>query len=399
MYTAESSRKRKSEQSPPEPVKVLNRKEFNFGGEVYSTHCSEREVIAKGAVTVHDGKVYFASGSSIHVLNATHKKPHWLPKIDINRKYFGLTTINDMLVAVGGDVDGTIVPSVQCYAINDSAEQSKWEEKYPNMAVARLDPEVVRSENYVIVIAGWKKDEYFAARCAELSVEILSLKEMQWHLIDGMKLPDYMNSMVSMSACVCNDIVYLTAKHNDAHYYQNSAPEEDDSDEEDGYQADPYKCFSFFQCFINDFTQMNSFKWHTLSHPHSVTFSVSNEAIAHSDDCMFSLLCIGDSLLAIGCDHIEAVAPDYLQKILKHFYKGYAIIDYMTVFTQEGSRRIIPAEPHCAIHLYDPERDTWKQIHKIDDFGLTSAQPLLAVVHNCLVIVRSTTNACILHFE
>ena len=156
VITAESSRKRKSEQSPEEPVKkpLLNAKEFSFGREVRSTHCSEK--IVKGAVTVHNGKVYFASGKSIHVLNATHKKPHWLPKIEYNRTKFGLTAINDMLLAVGGHVDGKIAvsaeSSVQCYPLDNPSK--KWEEKYPNMAVARFDPEVVSCPNYVIVIAG-----------------------------------------------------------------------------------------------------------------------------------------------------------------------------------------------------------------------------------------------------
>ena len=395
VITAESSRKRKSEQSPEEPVKkpLLNAKEFSFGREVRSTHCSEK--IVKGAVTVHNGKVYFASGKSIHVLNATHKKPHWLPKIELNRTNFGLTTINDnMLLAVGGKVDGGVVSSVMCYAVNNSSTQSTWEEKYPNMAAARFDPEVVHYNNYVIVIAGWTKDHYFQESRAELSVEILSLKEEQWHLIESMKLPNYLNPMSCMSACVCNDTLYLTAKHRDADYYHNSPPEKNYDEEE---IADPYQCFSFFQCIINDFTQMDSFMWHPLNHPHDVTFSVSDTAITYGNDCRFSLLCIGDNLFAIGCDHIEAIAPDSLQESLKRFYEMFAAIDSLAIFSVQGSRRIMGPEPHCAIHLYDPDMDTWKKIHMIDDFGLTLAQPLVAVIDDRLVIVRSTTNACLLH--
>ena len=53
----------------------------------------------------------------------------------------------------------------------------------------------------------------------------------------------------------------------------------------------------------------------------------------------------------------------------------------------------------CAIHIYDPDKDVWKLLHEIEDFGFTSDQPLAASVENSLVIVRATTDARVLRFE
>ena len=427
----------------------MNAKEFSFGREVCSTHCSEN--IVKGAVTVHNDKVYFASESCIHVLNATHKKPHWLPKIEFNRKKFALTAINDMLLAVGGHVDGkpafSAESSVQCYPLDNHSK--KWEEKYPSMAVARFDPEVVSCPNYVIVIAGQTTNG------PELSVEILSLKEEQWHLIESMKLPDYLNSMSWMSACVCNDTIYLTAMHNDHHYNENITPDEDEDDVTlfmvpyDDYFMDssPYKCCSLFQCFISDFSQMDSFTWQTLNHPHPATYESGNEyhfmasdivtkedkqeyaenfgifpsdqeyqlttSYFHYGDCKYSLLSIDGQLFAVGCSHIEAVSPNDMQDSLKEIYKSYMNIKAVLnkyeeeVFDYDGNSNMNAHvidhkdsyDSSCAIHMYVPDKDVWKLLHKIEDFGLTSDQPLAASVENSLVIVRATTDARVLHFE
>ena len=446
------SRKRRSEQRSPEPVKkpALNKRNVSFDHEIRSTHCSEP--IVKGAVATDNGKVYFASGSSIHVLNATHKKPHWLPKIECNRKKFGLTAINNMLFLVGGIMKGKPIPSkpessVQCYSLNNAPKT--WEEKYPNMAVARFDPEVVSYQNYVIVIAGWTTNPDHSTTRPELSVEIFNMKEEQWYSIDNMKLPDYLDSMLWMSACICDDTLYLTAMHDDPKYEENTAPEEEDDDDDSTSEdfshcyPDPYTCCSLFQCFISDFSQMDSFTWQVLNHPHPATYENddSSHFLAgkqpteeerrdyfvnfgfpdekykvktshfHYGDCKYSLVSIDSQLFAVGSNHIEAVPPNEMQDSLIQIYDSYmnikAVLNeyeyhdddddskpYETVIDHENSY-----DPRCTIHKYDPDKDVWEQLYTIEDLGCTSDHPLAASVDNLLVVARSTTDARVVHYK
>ena len=256
-----------------------------------------------------------------------------------------------------------------------------------------------------------------------------------------------------MSACICNDTIYLTAMHNDHHYNENIIiPDEDEDDEYSMYRFDdchpyePYKCCSFFQCFISDFSQMDSFTWQTLSHPHPATYKSGNEdhfmasdivteedeqeyavncgyfpdqeyklktSYYHYGDCKYSVLSIGGQLFAVGCSHIEAVSPNDMQDSLKEIYESYMNIKAglnkyeKEVFDYDGNSNMNSHvidhknsyDSSCAIHIYDPDKNVWKLLHEIEDFGFTSDQPLAASVENSLVIVRATTDARVLRFE
>ena len=400
----------------PGPVKkpAVDRSENNepisFTSEKCSTYNSDN--IVKGAVAAYNGNVYFGSGDAIHVLNVNHKKPRWFPKIQCNRTHFGLTALGDTLLAVGGLLksspgENTVTNTVQCYALcsKDASKERTWEEKYPVMGMARFDPEVVSVENYVIVIAGW--------------TELVGEYER-----NKMALPNEINSLEWQSACICNDTLYLAVKHDDPEYDKlkdNSSDNDEDSnssfpfgsesDKSECYPEKPYTCYSLYECSLEDLSQLaemsehdqSAFSWQKLNHPHPAVYR--NERMCmrtypEEEDiygyqlrggfdsnylqteffrycyCNFTLSCIGNHLIAVGCKHVAAIAPGDMRYSLYRTYESYKEI-MATLFRYDDEPDDKPIdidqvvytdnskETECHVHIYDPDKDWWKQLYSI----------------------------------
>ena len=471
-----TSRKRKTEQVVPGPAKKLavdrseNDEPISFTSEKCSTLNSDN--IVKGAVAAYNGNVYFGSGDAIHVLNVNHKKPRWFPKIDCNRTHFGLTALGDTLLAVGGLLKSspgknTATNTVQCYALcsKDASKEKTWEEKYPAMGVARFDPEVVSVENYVIVIAGWTElvGEY-ERNNPVLAVEILDVNREKWYSIKSMALPNEIKTLEWQSACICNDTLYLAVKHDDPEYdnlKKNSSNIDEDSnsgfpfgsesDNSDCYPEKPYKCYSLYECSLEDLSQLaemsehdqSSFSWQKLNHPHPAVYENENQEIMctsyvgmypseddieeyhskggldsnyiqteffHYNYCNFTLSCIGDHLIAVGCKHVAAIAPGDMRYSLNRTYESYKVImaslfrydnePYETPIDYDVHSETRSKKTECHVHIYDPDKDSWKQLYSTQNpHGHSDNQPVVTAVDNKLVIVRGSKAACVCTFD
>ena len=463
-----TSRKRKREQIVPGPAKkpAVDRSEndepISFTSEKCSTYNSDN--IVKGAVAAYNGNVYFGSRDAIHVLNVNHKKPRWFPKIDCNRTHFGLTALGDTLLAVGGLLksshgDNTATNTVQCYALcsKDASKERTWEEKYPAMGMARFDPEVVSVENYVIVIAGWTElvGEY-ELKNPVLAVEILDVNREKWYSIKSLALPKELDSLMWQSTCICNDTLYLAVKHDDPDYDKftkiysdddsdSSFPLWSESDKSECYPKKTYECYSLYECSLKDLSQLaemseheqSSFSWQKLNHPHPAVYVnermsscagmyPSEEDVLEyqsrggfdSNDlqteffpynyCNFTLSCIGDHLIAVGCKHVAAIAPDDMSSSLCQTYESYKEI-MATLFRYDDEPDDKPIdqavytdnkETECHVHIYDPDKDSWKQLYSTQNpNGYTESELLVTAVDNKLVIVRGSKAVCVCTFD
>ena len=417
--------------------------------------------ISKGSVVVSNDNAYFASGSSIQVFNVSQKE--WRGEIECDRYHFGLAAIDNELVAVGGLIRSessekyVATNTVVCLTLSDPMAHNTWKEKYPAMNTARISPEVVVTDKYLIALAGWTEieAENKVAKPTR-SVELLDKSTKCWHTNQGIHLPNELNELYLMSACVCDDTLYIATQHEDPNFsntMQSFIDEGSDDDSEypeyrDEDHLNPesgYECFSLHRCSINSLvriaqTDVVSKKvahcWQHLNRPHPSVYENENEGnipyqhpgeeedyyagsetieISHLryHQCKVVLSCINSYLLAVGCEHVKGVTPEDNDVKLRYAYESYREKnrELYQPYTSDSTRDRCDIEEYgreesktkskCYIHIYNPEEDSWKNIGCTPDVNGTHADaPLVATVtDDKLVVVRGSTTVHICTFE
>ena len=119
-------------------------------------------------------------------------KNHWsvLPPL---QQYSGIpVNIDDQLTTIGGKQSTTNQPTAQVTTFANS----RWNNTYPNLSVARSEPAVVPYDRYVIVAGGEGDDEI-----AMNTIEVLDVTGRHWMNVNT-HLPQ---PMYSISATICGD--------------------------------------------------------------------------------------------------------------------------------------------------------------------------------------------------
>ena len=418
--------------------------------------------IYKGSVVVCNDNAYFASGSSIQVFNVPQKE--WREEIECERYNFGLAAIDNELVAVGGLITSessekyVATNTVVCLTLSDPMAQNTWKEKYPAMNTARISPEVVATDKYLVALAGWTEinAENTLVKPTR-SVELLDKGTKCWHTNQGIYVPNELNNeLYWLSACVCNDTLYIATQHEDPKFSDTMQSFINDSDDDSEYpecrdedHLNPesgYECFSLHRCSINSLVRIAQTDvvakkvahcWqHLHNHPHPSVYKNENEGeipYYHDSDeedydagsetieigylryhqCKFVLSCIDSCLLAVGCEHVKGVTPEDNDLKLRYAYESYRdkYREYHQVYTsdstrdrchiEDGGRDEDKTKSKCYIYIYNPEEDSWKNIGCTPDVNGTHADaPLVATVtDDKLVVVRGSTTMHICTFE
>ena len=405
--------------------------------------------IYKGSVVVCNDNAYFASGNSIQVFNVSQKE--WREEIECERYNFGLAAIDNELVAVGGLItsespEKTVATNtVVCLTLSDPMAHNTWKEKYPGMNTARCDPEVVATDKYLVALAGWTdiNAENTLIKLTR-SVELLDKGTKCWHTNQGIQLPNELNNeLYWLSACVCNDTLYIATQHEDPNFSDTMQRFSIDRDEDYLNPESGYECFSLHCCSINSLVRIAQTDvvakkvahcWqHLHNHPHPSVYKNENEgeipyyrdgdeedydagsetieiSYLRYRECKFVLSCINSCLLAVGCEHVKAEDNDLELGCAYESYREKKR-DYYQVYTSDSTRDRCHIEDcgrdesetksQCYIHIYNPEEDSWKNIGCTPDVnGTHTDAPLVATVtDDKLVIVRGSTTMHICTFE
>ena len=436
-----AGKKRKSEISgSPEGVCSKKVKVFNPQSIKIRRGPRAPSEISKGSVVVSNDNAYFASGSSIQVFNVSQKE--WRGEIECDRYNFGLAAIDNELVAVGGLIRSessekyVATNTVVCLTLSDPMAHNTWKEKYPSMNTARISPEVVATDKYLIALAGWTEiDAEDKLAKPTRSVELLDKSTKCWHTNQGIQLPHDLRTLYWLSACVCNDTLYIAAQHEDPNF----------SSRGDFDSCDGYECFSLYRCSINSLvryaqTDVVAKKvahcWQHLNHPHPSVYANENEGEIpyYRDDeeedydagsenieigylryhqCAFVLSCIDSCLLAVGCEHVKGVTSHDNDILLRDAYESYReknkelgqpwvkASTFNRCHIEDCGRDEDETKSQCYIHIYNQEEDSWKKIGCTPDVnGSHSDAPLVATVtDDKLVVVRGSTTMHICTFE
>ena len=280
-----------------------------------------------------------------------------------------------------------------------------WKKKYPPMKKERVNPNVLVSGIFLIVIGGfmYTPDESGRNVIREpiMSVEILDVEGKTWHFNDKIHLPEEFSTMTWLSACINDKDLYITAKHNDPDFKETLRV------------VDPYPCFSLYRCSVDtllQFAQEESkmemkILWQKLQHPHDSVYlnlipnRVSEEGIEEADylgfcACRYTISSVNNELVAVGCQHIQSVSNEYLRRILSNAYDAYQMYQdysdhpYNGLIVRNDEDTI---DNECHIYRYDGEADCWEFVKSTPPNGESNSQPSVAVVNdNKLVIVRNS---------
>ena len=149
--------------------------------------------------TVINNSVYVTGGSCpndnsniINVYQYELDNNQWsvLPPL---QQYYGIpVNINDELTVIGGNHSTTHKPTALVTTYSDN----RWNDKYPNLSVARWLHAVVPYHQYVIV-AGGKGDDDIALD----SIEVFNIAKCHWMIVNT-HLP---KPMYQISATTCGD--------------------------------------------------------------------------------------------------------------------------------------------------------------------------------------------------
>lgn len=252
-------------------------------------------------------------------------------------------------------------------------------------------------------------------------------------------MPEEFSTMQWLTACVCNKYLYIAARHNDPNFdrtiskmndYRVSYVEDDsDSDDEDDYPTQAGPCYSFYHCSVEKLLQAaqkdssdnplarNQLVWQKLDHPHPTCYKnkkiypVDEEEKTWESDpfyydvCKFTLSCVDDTLVAVGCRHIESVSEKDVQGELWEAYDSYRVIKQINTkgenFAVITSNDAETVDTKCHIYMFNTENFSWKLVKSTEsENGRSYDQPSVAVVGNDkLVIIRKSKTVQIITFS
>ena len=382
-----------------------------------------------GPSTVHGDHAYFVDNFNT-ICEFYVPTRSWKQLIKCPQACFGLTTIENELVAVGGAVKTgeslATTSKVLCFSLT---EKTWCDDKYPPMKIARGNPKVVVSGKYLIALGGETEPENRTN-----SVEVLDIEEKQWYSSDQLNLPE---EFQWLSACICNKDIFVVGVHNDPNFRETMEGIVDndvDSPEDWSYECyhneeldpHPYPCFSMYRCSVDTMVQIvkesvqivkeNSKMqvWQPMQHPHPSVYAHNKKPNAYSlthisdyffyNDCDFSLLCFNEQdLVAIGCSHIKETSHTEVKRSLKLAYYSYREARKEVNYLTDPSNVLDPDEidetldvidsvatkdGKTHIYIYNKEQDSWEHVtSKQDD---SKDYPSAAVVDNKIVIVRNS---------
>lgn len=368
--------------------------------------------------------------------------------IECPQESFGHAAIENELVLVGGlDRSGAPVNKVSSFSL----ERKMWEEKYPPMGKARANPEVVVAGKYLIVLGGWLKEGEHNIQTS--SVEVLDCEKRScWYLNDNIKLPDELKyDMEWLSACICDKDIFIAVKHDDPEFQDTMSKFVDgnnfwnDDDDDVHYEyLDPdekYPCYSLFRCPVGAMIEAAEAKsesqkhlWQRIEHPHPSVYENKspyeehNSHILHSlqnpdeadpmeelDDlqteyncygvCHFTLSCINNKLIAVGCNHVKSIPHQDLSDTLHDAYLSYRNVREELCQPYIEGRADIEVhnddetiDEECHIYVYNTEEESWKRVKSTPRNGTSDEHPSVAVVDNKLVILRNSKTVHIISF-
>ena len=370
-----------------------------------------------------------------------------MQQIECPHGLFGLATVENELVAVGGLVieEPSAIASakkVLSFSLDKTGEQT-WIEKYPEMKEARVRPEVVVFEKYLIVLGGFICDPDLRP---VTSGEVLDLEENHWYTIN---LPEECSSMNWLSACICGEDIYIAVRHDDPEFH-STIQEFLEPKYEDGeflyyrhkYDYDPpspWPCYSLYRCSVEELVKSakegnnpsNQLRWQKLDHPHPSVYKNSNQERQHDEGCVddgwdgipiveleteylayevcgFVLSHINNTLVAVGCNHVTSVSFEDNKTQLKSAYSSYRVEEKERIEGSGGeiyysdeimtSRDRDTIDKECHVYIYDTTDYSWKRVKTTTENGASNCKPTVAVVDNKLVIVRDSEHIHIVNF-
>ena len=401
-----------------------------------------------GATAIHEDNAYFAAGHEIYVFHVPTK--NWTETIQCKHDKYGLAAIRGELIVVGGTVTkvsifSEITSKILCLSLSTSSEENTWEEKYPAMYTARINPQVVVFGNYLIALGGWTELEYGISRSKPTnSVEVLDLEQKCWYSNDRLSLPEVFTTIEWQSACICEKYIFIAAQHNDPNFDRAVRGIASHKSYECGYptdiefpQSDCYRCFLMYRCPVENLlhTALVNFNakrvksknlWQELKNPHPAVYynekynnvsrkpyvqeyveefynygeycAVENKWLNYHD-CTFTLACISShTLIAVGCNHIKSITAEEVKSSLHDAYDFYADIKEYLSCVKEGSRNVYNFDSRleienerCHIYVYDIENDSWNYVTATPDSnGSPDYQPSVAIVNSRLCVVRNS---------
>ena len=151
----------------------------------------------RGSATVCDSMAYFrpALSRQVHTYNSETQEWSTLPECPQN--YFALTTVNDLVTAVGGEHSGNCTNTLLSLVEEDG--ENKWVEHFPPMPTKRALTATM-STGKVLVVAGGYGEEYTTLA----TVEVMETDTLQWSTASSLPHP-----LSDATATVCRDRVYL----------------------------------------------------------------------------------------------------------------------------------------------------------------------------------------------
>jgi hypothetical protein len=399
--------------------------------------------VSYGAAAATKDCAYFASGFKVHEFDLISK--YWR-EFECPQESAGLAVVENELFLVGGlDKSGVPTNKVACFSL----EKKTWEEKFPPMSTPRANPQVVIAGAYLIALSG-KVNE--GNSNPTLSVEVLNREKQCWYTNDNISLPEELKYMKWLSACICDKDIYVAARYDDPDFcntmskFVNKVVDSDSEwfDEKEYFgdiDPGPYPCYSLFRCPVGvlieaaEEVKSESKKnlWQRIEHPHPSVYRNADEKLskhnAHIfyslqspeeadpyevlDDlrteyncygvCRFTLCCINDRLIAVGCKHVESISHENLNDTLIYAYQSYREVN-KDLFLNRGHTNIQvyvdyeTIDEECHIYVYNTEEDSWKRVKSTPRNGISAEQPSVAVIDNKLVVVRNSKTVHVVTF-
>ena len=396
------------------------------------------------SATTHGDCVYFSSRYNIYPFDASSKR--WMQPIECPHCLFGLATVENELVAVGGFViedekeeeKNRVHPTNKVLSFSLDKERT-WKEKYPEMKEARVRPEVVVFGKYLIVLGGVIRDPNLRAI---KSGEVLDLEENCWYTIN---LPEECSSRFWQSACICGEDIYIAAQYEDPDFHSTVAalprrrnPYDDDDDDDSSSGEDdpstPCPCYSLYRCSVEKLVKSVKESnhpniqlfWEKLCHPHPSVRKNKNPVGEHVEGykidwpdnvpivqveteylayviCRFALSCVSNTLVAIGCSHVTSVSIEDNRRLLYLSYRSYKETEnYRRDLSDHFHHEVMASDEtigtECHVYIYDTTDYSWKRVKITTENGASNCKPTVAVVDNKLVIVRNSEHIHIVNF-
>lgn len=138
----------------------------------------------RGSAVVHCNRAYFSLMRKIFCFTLTTSKWFMLP--ECTQSCFGLTVVQDQLVAVGGYVDDD--HTVTTNTLTGLTPAKIWDDILPPMATKRASPAVVATPTHLVVAGGKVCPPLFSEEGLS-AVEVLDLDQLQWTMAAGCCLP------------------------------------------------------------------------------------------------------------------------------------------------------------------------------------------------------------------